>query len=944
MGLLNNFIKILKQGELEQAKIQKNKLPQDDVTIGTSGITFKATDDKSIEALNQALKEEGYKGPGLNLSRIGEVLSEKMGQGMKTLDMEELLLAIQKDNEQLFNFLKRDTQNLEKVVATAKGMGLQKIADTLLRRNPGEVLSVEHLVGGVIAIGSLSRKLDTMATSIKSMPQGEAKRIEYKKFLVNLQVLNNLTAQVSGVTSESARTLSMVSAIKKLTDVDLEQVYLQGNKIGDAIDDNMIDAQLNYYATLPKPNKLEFAKRGFFAKTYDVLMEIYINSLLASPVTHMVNIAGNAIYNIQRTAETGLAGFVGETRQMMGLVKKEGDRVFLGEASAEMHGTKMAMLDAVKTFGLTLSIEGAESVGSKIDLKNLVAIGDSDNIRHIMEQARNGDYLGMGVNAIGVMTRMPGRFLASEDAFFKTISERKVLYREAFRESKIKYMTLIKGGVSKDVAKKQAEDLYVNIIDNPPEDIKKIMFQEAKISTFQETPEGIWGALVSASNIPGGKVIVPFSKTPTNIVKAVFDRTLNWSPVFRAIKKGETGIEFDQAISKLAIGNTIFASMVYLASGEYGDNIIINGSGPSDPKARKYMTASNIPPYSIGLKQENGEYKFITFSRFDPLSGVLAMASDYAYYANNSNDSDMISLESLFVNGALAVAEYAMNMPFLQGVSELHGASFNPQGTTQKLAERLSQYLGQKVGNVRTSTGDFINQFLPGQPIIGASSFTATLERVGNPDASNTMLNEEQLLKVENSGMPNFMRGFYLAMNQAKARNPLFSSELPPRLNYWGEVVQQSSGSPLEYFSPIKVTTGGYDDVNGELLRLAENGSGVFQGHKKRQQGIYLTAEQYNDYIGYFNNINVVNNNRGLYLDKADPGWSPANTVLEKIKRKINDPSSGYNQLRDDEKFDELNQIRSEHSSGALDKLIEKYPDLGILLKQPNQLEMGISQ
>ena len=98
-------------------------------------------------------------------------------------------------------------------------------------------------------------------------------------------------------------------------------------------------------------------------------------------------------------------------------------------------------------------------------------------------------------------------------------------------------MTLIKGGVSKDVAKKQAEDLYVNIIDNPPEDIKKIMFQEAKISTFQETPEGVWGALVSASNIPGGKVIVPFSRTPTNIVKAVFDRTLNLSPVFRAIKK-----------------------------------------------------------------------------------------------------------------------------------------------------------------------------------------------------------------------------------------------------------------------------------------------------------------------------------------------------------------------------------------------------------------------
>ena len=167
MGLLNNFIKILKKGELEQAKIQKNKLPQDDVTIGTSGITFKATDDKSIEALNQALKEEGYRGPGLNLSRIGEVLSEKMGQGMRTLDMEELLLAIQKDNEELFNFLKRDTQTLESVVATAQGMGLQKIADTLLRRNPGEVLSVEHLVGGVIAV-KLVKKVRQVIRFLKS--------------------------------------------------------------------------------------------------------------------------------------------------------------------------------------------------------------------------------------------------------------------------------------------------------------------------------------------------------------------------------------------------------------------------------------------------------------------------------------------------------------------------------------------------------------------------------------------------------------------------------------------------------------------------------------------------------------------------------------------------------------------------------------------------------
>ena len=97
----------------------------------------------------------------------------------------------------------------------------------------------------------------------------------------------------------------------------------------------------------------------------------------------------------------------------------------------------------------------------------------------------------------------------------------------------IKYETLIKGGASEEVAKTEAENVYKDILLNTDkyDDIKQLMTQEARESTFQEDPQGAFSALVRASNIPGGKVIIPFSKTPTNIVKAVFDRTLNWSPV-----------------------------------------------------------------------------------------------------------------------------------------------------------------------------------------------------------------------------------------------------------------------------------------------------------------------------------------------------------------------------------------------------------------------------
>ena len=53
------------------------------------------------------------------------------------------------------------------------------------------------------------------------------------------------------------------------------------------------------------------------------------------------------------------------------------------------------------------------------------------------------------------------------------------------------------------------------------------------------------------------------------------------------------------------------------------------------------------------------------------MSAVLSMAADYAYYAQNSDSANLVDLENIFKAGTLAAAQYATNMPFLQGVSEL---------------------------------------------------------------------------------------------------------------------------------------------------------------------------------------------------------------------------------------------------------------------------------
>ena len=108
---------------------------------------------------------------------------------MRTLNMNELILAITKDNEQFFKFLKRDPQSIEDVVATAKGFGLDRIAENLLKRKPGEVLPVEHLVGGLLLISS-GRNLDEMGNQIKTMPRIKKKHL-YQKFYIMPDMKND---------------------------------------------------------------------------------------------------------------------------------------------------------------------------------------------------------------------------------------------------------------------------------------------------------------------------------------------------------------------------------------------------------------------------------------------------------------------------------------------------------------------------------------------------------------------------------------------------------------------------------------------------------------------------------------------------------------------------------------------------------------------------------
>ena len=946
-----------------------SQLPDDEVTKGPSGdIVVKAMQNEDLMALNKALEEGGFQG-GLNMGRIGEIfdntkMSDFIGPDQPgAFNIETVLQNIKQNNVELFQHLRREKQSMDSLMALAKLTGSDSIIYKMLGRKPGEVLPAEDVLGGLVAVIKLGKEMEFGARKALNMSaflpeQKAAKEEAFKKLRIMATIQSNLAAQVSGNVSEYGRGLSVISSASKIEGMDLSTYADNLNNFISEMDDGLIDYHLHTFLALQKPAaRAKYAEKGWGAKTYDFAMENYINALLSSPVTHMVNMAGNASFQVLSLAERGLAGVIGNVRTMGGLRGDVGDQRYMSEAAAEAYGLMMAQKDALVLMTKTMVTGTSADMVTKIDLRNRRALGGTDNLLDVASSINQGDYSKAAIDTLGIATRLPGRFLATEDEYFKVISMRRVLYREAHRASQIAYTGARRTSVSTEDAKALAEAAYLRIMTDTPIEVSDMMTKEARKLTFQGAPEGFFGRMGPAiQGIPGMKTVVPFYNTPTNVINEAIDRTLNWSPVYRGIKQSNipgakfmpslpllggnkpvSGVEFDDALAKLALGNTIAMSMMALASGDYGDDIIVTGSGPKDFGTKiNIMGGADVPPYSIGIKQDDGQYKFATFSRFDPLSAMLAMGADMSQYMANEDDPDGFTFLASY---GVAAADYAGNMPFLQGVSELMSAAGGSFQTKEALTKRIFKWAGGQattvgtnvLGNVDRSVfglGSYAAEWLSGgkYPLIAQNSFYATMERLNNPEMSSSMLppGEDPISGDLYTEAPAFMQGFYSALQQAKSRNPLYADQLPPKLNFWGDVRTSGRGKISETFNPIRVQTGGYTELDQELIRLSETGFGSFSFHSKRINGTLLNGVQFNDFVTTVNQVD----GKGRML--GDIGFNSEGTLLNALNKEMN--SLDYSLYpTDEDRFDALNGILSERRQGARKWMVTTDPQLNLM-------------
>jgi len=363
------------------------------------------------------------------------------------------------------------------------------------------------------------------------------------------------------------------------------------------------------------------AAMGLVAQSMDVMAEVFINSILSSPITHMINIAGNASFSGIKTLETFYASGFGRIRSTL---TGTADRVRAQEGIARLEGIRRSLLDAVLVAGKSFATETPVSRGSKIDARTRRAIGTTGNPKEILEMARQGDLFSASVNAYGSFIRLPGRFLMTADEFFKAIESRGTLYQQAqIRASKMYDETIAAGGTVEEAQQAAALE-RASVVENPPESVRTEAETQSRTGTFTEQLGPNLENLQRAVSHPLAKLFVPFFTTPVNIMKSTLTRTplmLAYPKFYKTIRQG--GREADMAMARVAVGSTIMAGFAYSSFGFDGEDksLIIVGKGPSDPEARRAMRRQGFQPYSINILQDDGRRKSNT-SRFSGVARV----------------------------------------------------------------------------------------------------------------------------------------------------------------------------------------------------------------------------------------------------------------------------------------------------------------------------------
>jgi len=653
---------------------------------------------------------------------------------------------------------------------------------------------------------SSANELDKLFKMVNS---GTATDVDKLKLRQQIAFHGLIQRGVKGIQTETARSLAVFRIPRDGNAAAVRQVIDEYG--GDAALSDMAKSYLTLESRAARNSMVE---KSTMSGLKDVWFTTFINGLLSSPVSHAKNVVSNTTFGLYQIPERLVAAFYSNVlpkgvRSFKALVPgSEADKIAYDEALTMIQSLRNGLVEGFDLASTAFKNNQPNDLMSKIEAQRGTTLPSISSAGFGIEQDK---WLGKAIDYYGTAVTLPGRLLMSEDEFFKGVLYRMELNTQITRRSKSIYREALDSGMPEADALAKAEAEAISLFQNPPRDLDEAAALFAQKGTFtSELPPALKN-LQQTFNHPALKIVVPFFKTPANIGLQVIERT-PFAPLSSAwreeIAKG--GVFRDMALAKVTLGSAVLATYAALA----GEGKI-TGRGPARKADRDALMRDGWQPYSIKVGDS-----YYSYSGMEPVSALLAIAADYAEYAQHETDASKI--EEVFLGGTYGLYEYLKEQPYLQGVADVAKLI----GTTQQ-----GTVDGKKVvdGLVKQFGGFVIG----GSPAGVYSSLLAGIERLSDPTNKDTRASPD---------LPMGVRGFVEAFNKYKSRIPYFNADLPDTLNLWGDTTKSGTGAIYELVLPTRVTPQQFSEVDDLLVRM---GSPIGMPDRK-VDGVEVDAFQYN--------------------------------------------------------------------------------------------------
>ena len=374
----------------------------------------------------------------------------------------------------------------------------------------------------------------------------------------------------------------------------------------------------------------------------DKVLEYNRNMKLASLSSVTRSTVGNTINNILLNTDIPLEGAadaflnrIGNVyRKMKGLpLLDRRDRFaieILGFNEGQWAGKQNALVDAFKMLKEDAGILKDKGLYERDSYSDMMAIG--------------GKW--------GQIIRTPQRAQGAIDIFFRTIFERGMLYRLAYRDAmnrKIPFDFDVKSKFQKSVKE---------FLENPTPAQIEYAKNSAEYSTFQQQQYGIFEFFnrIRTGDSGIGKVgqfMIPFYNTHANILRSTIERspfTLTQGQTWQAIKTYKDGINkkypegevTGPLASKLAKVGTGAVTLGLLNLGHSLLEANIEGSWSNKSGAeRNQLRAQGRDAYTIELTDKDGETTSYSYLGYEPLATFIR------YTGKMKNEEEMAEMKNL---------------------------------------------------------------------------------------------------------------------------------------------------------------------------------------------------------------------------------------------------------------------------------------------------------